>query len=173
MRVLLGVSASVAIHRALDVVSELRKLGHGVTVLMTPSATRLIAPIQFQAISGSRVHHDVFGGTKDDVYDHLNPARVGDVFLFCPATAVLIARLATGMADDMVTTTALAFEGRRLIAPAMNFRMWRNPLVQRNLQALKSFGFEQVGPVEGELACGDQGMGRLAPVATILAALLS
>ncbi|HMS17324.1 MAG TPA: flavoprotein [Planctomycetota bacterium] len=173
MHVLLGVSASVAIHRSLDVVSELRKRGHGITVLMTSNATKLVTPLQFAALSGGLVHHDVFAGSGNDVYDHLTPAREGDVYLFCPASADLIARLACGMGDDMVTTTALAFEGPRFVAPAMNYRMWKNPLVQRNLALLRSLGYAQIGPADGELACGDQGPGRLAPVADILAAILT
>lgn len=172
MKVLLGVSGSVAIHRALDVASELRKRGHEVIALMTPAATRLVAPVQFQAVTGSRVYHDLFAGAGDDAYDHLNPAREGGVYLFCPATADLIGRLAAGLGDDMVTTTALAFQGPRILAPAMNFRMWANPLVQRNIATLRSLGFLQVGPAEGDLACGDRGPGRLAPVGEILDAVL-
>lgn len=170
-KVLLAVSASVAIHRALDLASELRKRGSEVTVLMTPAATRLVTPLQFQAISGRRVFHDLFLGADDDAYDHLQPARDGDVMLFAPATADLIGRLAHGLADDIVTTSALAFAGRKLLAPAMNWRMWANPLVQRNVGTLVASGHELIPPAEGDLACGERGPGRLAPVETILARL--
>ena len=171
MTILVGVSASVAIHRALDLVSELKKRGHDVTVLMTPGATRLITPLQFQAISGRRVHHDVFGGTNEHAYDHLSPARDGELYVYCPATADLIARLAHGMGDDMVTTTALAYQGPSILAPAMNWRMWANPLVQRNLQILRDVGFQVVDPADGDLACGEEGPGRLASIVSIIEAI--
>jgi len=172
-KILLGVSASVALHRALDLTSDLRKQGHEVTVLMTPSATRLVAPLQFQAISGQRVYHDLFLGADDDVYDHLGPARHGDVLVCAPATADLIGRLAAGIADDIVTTTALAWSGPRVVAPAMNWRMWDHPFVQRNVGILEDAGWTRVGPADGDLACGENGPGRLAPVEEILEAVLA
>jgi phosphopantothenoylcysteine synthetase/decarboxylase len=173
--VVLGVSASVALHRGLDVASELKKGGHDVTALMTPSATKLIAPLQFQAITGRRVFHDLFQGADDDAYDHLNPARDGDLLICAPATADLIGRLAHGLADDMVTTTAVAFpaDKPRLTAPAMNWRMWANPLVQRNVATLCEEGWKIIGPSEGDLACGEQGPGRLAPIDEIVRAIIS
>ena len=173
--IVLGVSASVALHRGLDVASELKKGGHDVTALMTPSATKLIAPLQFQAITGRRVFHDLFQGADDDAYDHLNPARDGDLLICAPATADLIGRLAHGLADDMVTTTAVAFpaDKPRLTAPAMNWRMWANPLVQRNVATLCEDGWKIIGPSEGDLACGEQGPGRLAPIDEIVRAITS
>ena len=162
----------MALHRALDLTSELKKRGDAVTVLMTRGATKLVTPLHFQALSGRRVFHDVFAGAGDDVYDHLNPARDGDVLVCAPATADLIGRLAAGLADDMVTTTALAWTNRpKVLAPAMNWRMWAHPFVQRNVRTLTDAGWHLVGPAEGDLACGEQGPGRLAPVADILAAL--
>jgi len=165
----------VALHRGLDVASELKKGGHDVTALMTPSATKLIAPLQFQAITGRRVFHDLFQGADDDAYDHLNPARDGDLLICAPATADLIGRLAHGLADDMVTTTAVAFpaDKPRLTAPAMNWRMWANPLVQRNVATLCENGWKIIGPSEGDLACGEQGPGRLAPIDEIVRAIIS
>lgn len=170
--VVLGVSASVAIHRGLDVASELTKGGHQVTALMTPSATKLVAPLQFQAITGHRVMWDLFQGADQDVYDHLGPARDGDVLVCAPATADLIGRLAAGLADDLLTTTALAWGDKpRLVAPAMNWRMWAHPFVQRNVATLAAAGWGVIGPAEGDLACGEQGPGRLAPVDEILHAI--
>jgi phosphopantothenoylcysteine decarboxylase/phosphopantothenate--cysteine ligase len=169
--VILAASASVAIHRALDITSELTKRGRAVTVLLTPAATRLVAPLQFQALSGRRVYWDLFAGAGEDVYDHLTPAREGDIMVFAPTTADLIARLAAGLADDVVTTCALAFHGPRLLCPAMNWRMWAHPFVQRNVEMLTSSGYRLVGPAEGDLACGERGPGRLAPVESILAAV--
>ena len=168
--VILGVSASVALHRALDVASELRKGGHQVTPHKTENPTEFISPLQFQAITGRRVFHDLFEGADDDAYDHLSPARDGDLLICAPATADLIGRLAHGLADDMVTTTALAFphEKPRMVAPAMNWRMWENPMVRRNVHTLRDADWEVIEPVEGDLACGDQGVGRLAPVTQLL-----
>lgn len=171
--VVLGVSASVAIHRGLDIASELGKRGHTVSAVLTPSATRLIAPLQFQAITGRRALHDLFAGADEDVYDHLNPARDGDVLVCAPATADLIGRLAHGLADDLVTTTALAWttDKPRLFAPAMNWRMWANPMVERNVATLTDAGWTMVPPADGELACGERGPGRLAAVDDIVGAI--
>jgi len=173
--IVLGVSASVALHRGLDIASELGKRGHEVSALMTPAATRLIAPLQFQAITGRRVSHDLFAGSGDDVYDHLTPARDGELLVCAPATADLIGRLAHGLADDLVTTTAVAWttDKPRLIAPAMNWRMWANPVVESNITSLKDAGWICVEPAEGDLACGEKGPGRLAPVDEIVAAIES
>ena len=114
--------------------------------------------------------HDLFEGADDDAYDHLGPARDGDLLICAPATADLLGRLAHGLADDMVTTTALAFPHQkpRMVAPAMNWRMWENPAVRRNVDTLRDARWEVIDPVEGDLACGDQGVGRLAPVTRIL-----
>lgn len=169
--ILLAVSASVAVHRALDLASELRKLGYQVTVLMTPRAKEFISPLHFQAISGRRVFHELFAGADDDAYDHLGPARAGSLLLFAPASADLIGRLAAGLADDIVTTTALAFRGPRILCPAMNWRMWANGFVQRNVATLKDSGVTIVLPDAGDLACGEKGPGRLAPVKDILDAV--
>lgn len=127
--IILGVSASVALHRALDLASSLKKAGHELTVVMTPGATKLISPLQFGALAGGRVLHDVFAGEGEDVYDHLRPAREGAALLCAPATADLIGRLAAGLADDLLTTTAIAWDQDRprLLAPAMNWRMWAHP----------------------------------------------
>lgn len=170
---ILGVSASVALHRALDLASELRKRARPITVVMTPGATKLITPLQFGALSGGRVLHDVFAGAGEDVYDHLGPARKGAVLLVAPASADLIGRLAHGLANDLLTTTAIAWDQSRprLFAPAMNWRMWAHPFVQRNVEILVDAGWTLIPPDPGDLACGEKGPGRLAPVARILEAL--
>jgi phosphopantothenoylcysteine decarboxylase/phosphopantothenate--cysteine ligase len=122
-------------------------------------------------MTGERVFHDLWTGADHDAYDHLAPAREAQVMVFAPATAGLIARLAAGMADDIVTTCSLAFSGPRLLCPAMNHRMWANPLVQANVARLQQHGFVLVPPDEGDLACGETGPGRLAALPRILAAL--
>jgi phosphopantothenoylcysteine decarboxylase/phosphopantothenate--cysteine ligase len=170
-RVLLAVSASVAIHRALDITSELRKRGRSVRVLMTPRATQLISPLQFSALSGEAVIHDLFDPTGRAAYEHLEAARTANLLVAAPATADLMARLAAGLADDAVTTAALAYEGPRILCPAMNWRMWKNPLTQRNTATLEALGWQRIGPESGELGCGEDGDGRLASVPNILAAI--
>lgn len=170
--VILGISASVAIHRALDLASELRKAGHKVSAVMTPNATKLISPLQFQAITLSKVFHAQWETVDDLDHDHIRLAELGDLLIFAPATAGTIAKLAYGMADNVLTTTALAFHGPRLIAPAMNWRMWAAEAVQHNCEILRNRGWSFVGPDTGDLACGEEGAGRLAPVATILDAAL-
>ena len=169
--VALAVSGSVAIHRALDLVRELDRKGATVTVLMTPAACKLIRPVLFQAMSRRRVFHDLWAEHGDDPYGHLGPARDADILVFAPATADLIARLAAGLGDDLVTTTALAFMGPRILAPAMNWRMWSHPFTQRNTKTLTSAGHVLVPPTEGDLACGEEGPGRLAEVEDIVKAI--
>ncbi len=170
-RIVLGVSASIAIHRALDLCSELKKKGHRVHVVMTPSATRLIAPMTFQAFSHEKVHHEMWEPVDSFDHDHIRLAQEGDIFALVPATADTIGKLANGIMDNVLLTTAFAFAGPKLFAPAMNWRMWEHPAVQRNAAALQAEGWTMVGPVAGELACGEQGSGRLAPVLDILRAL--
>ncbi|MEZ6195010.1 MAG: flavoprotein [Planctomycetota bacterium] len=169
--VILGVTASVAIHRALDLASELRKAGYRVSAVMTPDATRLVTPLQFQAITLSRVYHTLWEEGRDLDHDHIRLAETGDLLVVAPATAGTIGKIAHGLADNVLLTTALAFGGPRLFAPAMNWRMWAQPAVQRNCRQLAEDGWTAVGPVSGDLACGEEGAGRLAPVADILAAL--
>ncbi|MCA9323129.1 MAG: phosphopantothenoylcysteine decarboxylase [Planctomycetes bacterium] len=170
-KIALGVSASIAIHRALDLVSELRKLGHEVSVLMSPDAKRLISPQTFQAISLSRVYHEMWEASADMDHDHIRIAQTADLFCLAPATANTLCKLAHGIVDNVLLTTAFAFEGPRVYAPAMNTRMWRRPAVAKACQLLDADGWQRVGPVSGDLACGEEGEGRLAPVSSLLDAV--
>jgi phosphopantothenoylcysteine decarboxylase / phosphopantothenate---cysteine ligase len=169
--VILGVTASVALHRALDLASELRKAGHLVSAVMSPNATRLVSALQFQAITLSKVYHAQWETVDDLDHDHIRLADQADLMVVAPATAGTIGKIAQGLADNVLTTTAMAFSGPRLIAPAMNWRMWANEAVQENCATLRRRGWEFIGPDAGDLACGEQGAGRLAAVADILAAL--
>ena len=166
--VALGVSASVAIHRALDLTSALRKEGHRVSVVMTPSAKRLVSPALFQAVSLSRVYHDMWEASEAMDHDHVRLGSEADVLVVAPATANTMAKLALGSGDDLVATTALAFEGPRLFAPAMNHRMWRNQAVRRNCRRLTEDGWELIEPEFGDLASLTAGEGRMAAVDTVL-----
>ena len=160
--VVLGVGGGIAAYKACEVARLVVKGRGKVRVAMTRAATRFVGPLTFQAISGAPVLVDLFDEQTEHSYGHLQLAREADLFLVAPATADLIARLRAGMGDDAVTTTALAVTCPILIAPAMNTRMWKNPVVQENLAALIARGWSVVGPGAGVLADGDVGEGRLA-----------
>ncbi len=164
--IFLGVTGSIAIHRALDLVSLFRKEGHQVYVAMTECATRLVDPLLFANLSGQPVLTDLFDSNADD-FPHIRAAREMEIALVAPATANLLGKLAAGISDDALTTTLLTLTCPLLIAPAMNTRMWQNPFVQRNVQVLQEHHIQFVGPVEGPLACGDEGVGRLASIEEI------
>jgi phosphopantothenoylcysteine decarboxylase/phosphopantothenate--cysteine ligase len=165
--VVVGVSGGIAAYKACELVRLFVKAGARVRVAMTPNATRFVGPLTFQALSGAPPVVDLLSEEAERSYGHLELARMADVFVAAPATADLIARLRAGMADDAVTTTALALDCPRLLAPAMNTRMWVNPITRDNLAALVRRGWEVVGPASGQLADGDVGEGRLAEVEEI------
>ncbi len=160
--VVLGVGGGIAAYKACELARLVVKGRGTIRVAMTRAATRFVQPLTFQAISGGLVLVDLFDPASEATYGHLSLARSADLLVVAPATADLVARLRAGMADDAVTTTALAVTCPVLLAPAMNTRMWRNPVVQENLAALRARGFHVVGPGAGELADGDVGEGRLA-----------
>jgi len=160
--VVLGVGAGIAAYKACELARIVVKGGGSVRVAMTPNATRFVAPLTFQALTGHPVLVDLLDPASDRSYGHLVLARSADLLVVAPATADLMARLGAGMADDAVTTTALACKCPALIAPAMNTRMWKSPAVEENLSVLRRRGWTVVGPATGELADGDVGEGRLA-----------
>jgi phosphopantothenoylcysteine decarboxylase/phosphopantothenate--cysteine ligase len=165
--VVVGVSGGIAAYKACELVRLFVKAGARVRVAMTPAAVRFVGPLTFQALSGAPPVVDLLSEETERSYGHLELARMADVFVAAPATADLIARLRAGMANDAVTTTALALECPRLLAPAMNTRMWSNPIVRDNVAALVKRGWDVVGPASGQLADGDVGEGRLAEVEEI------
>jgi phosphopantothenoylcysteine decarboxylase/phosphopantothenate--cysteine ligase len=160
--VVLGVGGGIAAYKAVEIARAVVKGRGAVRVAMTPAATRFVGALTFQAISGAPVLTDLFDASVEQTYGHLGLARAADLFVVAPATADLIARLRAGMADDSVTTTALAVTCPVLIAPAMNTRMWKNSAVQENLAALRARGWHVIGPGSGSLADGDFGEGRMA-----------
>jgi phosphopantothenoylcysteine decarboxylase/phosphopantothenate--cysteine ligase len=160
--VVLGVGGGIAAYKSIELARAVVKGRGAVRVAMTPAATRFVGPLTFQAVSGAPVLTDLFDGAVEQTYGHLGLARAADLFVVAPATADLLARLRAGMADDAVTTTALAVTCPVLVAPAMNTRMWKNPVVQENLAALRARGWHVVGPGSGSLADGDFGEGRMA-----------
>lgn len=170
--VCIGVSGGIAVYKALDVVSALRKKGIDVRVIMTESATKFVTPLPFQSLSQNMVVTDMFEEPKAYEIQHISLAKRADVFLVAPATANIIGKIANGIADDMLSTTIMATRAKVIFAPAMNTKMYENPIVQENINKLKKLGYEFIEPASGVLACGDEGKGKLADVNTIIDSVL-
>ncbi|MCS7191976.1 MAG: bifunctional phosphopantothenoylcysteine decarboxylase/phosphopantothenate--cysteine ligase CoaBC [Armatimonadetes bacterium] len=166
--IIVGVSSSIAIFKACELVSQLRQKGANVYVLMTPNATKLIAPLTFQALSGNSVVFDLFE-PKEEAIQHVGLADRANVMVIAPATANIIAKLANGIADDALSTTALACRAPLIISPAMETKMWEHPATQKNIQILRERGTIIVEPEEGWLASGKSGKGRMASIDKIIA----
>ena len=166
--IILGVTGGIAIHKSLDVASQLVKSGASVHVVMTENATRLVQPLQFQVISRNPVLLDLFDTGTDWKPPHIDLADRADFLAIVPATANIIGKLANGIADDPLSTVAVSVHCPVLLAPAMNGHMYQNPFVQRNIDTLKTHGFRFIEPASGDLACGYEGIGRLNTVETIL-----
>ncbi len=169
--VVLGITGSIAAYKAADIASKLTQAGAKVEVIMTESATRFIAPLTLRNITGRPVVTDMFDLTSEYSVEHVALAEAADAVVIAPATANIIARLAAGIADDMLACTVLATEAPVIIAPAMNGNMFQNPITQENLAKLKARGFTFVDPACGRLASGKIGLGRLAEVEGIIATI--
>ena len=167
-RVLLGVTGSIAAYKAVDILRRLTDQGAEVRVVMTKNATRFISPLTFEALSGKPVLCDEFQDWEKDSIGHIDVAANQDLALIAPATANVIGKVAAGIADDALTTTLMAVECPVVMAPAMNDRMYRNPVLQKNIQFLKEQGVRFIEPETGPLACGTAGQGRLADPASII-----
>jgi len=159
--IVLGVSGSIAAYKIASLASMLKKKSADITVIMTPNAANFINPITFETLTGNKCLVDTFDRNFQYSVEHVSLAKQTDVFMAAPASANLIARAAHGMADDMLTTTLLACECPKIIAPAMNTRMFHNPIVQDNLKLLVHYGMEVITPATGYLACGDTGEGKM------------
>ncbi|MFR3499366.1 MAG: bifunctional phosphopantothenoylcysteine decarboxylase/phosphopantothenate--cysteine ligase CoaBC, partial [Paraclostridium bifermentans] len=170
--VVIGVCGGIAVYKACDLVSKLKKTGVNVHVIMTKSATEFVAPLTFQTLSQNYVVEDMFESPKTWDVEHISLAKKADVFVLAPGTANVIGKVANGIADDMLTTTIMATKAKVLIAPAMNTNMYENPVVQRNIQTLKDLDYKFVEPESGRLACGDIGSGKLASVDTIFNSII-
>ena len=160
--VVIGVSGSIAAYKAAEIISLLKKLNAEVKVIMTKSSTRLIGECTLQTLSNNPVYTDMFSEPFRWEIDHISLAKSADVFLIAPASANIIGKIASGIADDMLTTTVMATEAKIFIAPAMNSKMYLNPIVQKNMEFLKSIDYKFIEPGSGILACGDEGIGKLA-----------
>lgn len=159
--VLLGVSGSIAAYKTAYLASALKKLDADVHVLMTQNATNFINPITFETLTGNKCLVDTFDRNFEFSVEHVSLAKQADVVMIAPASANVIGKLAHGIADDMLTTTVMACKCKKIVAPAMNTRMFENPIVQDNLKILTRYGYEVISPATGYLACGDTGAGKM------------
>jgi len=160
MNVILGVTGSISAYKAVDIMRIFQKNGHGISVIMTQSAQKLITPLTFETFSPGKVYTSMFEELQDPVL-HITICEENDLLLIAPATANMIGKMANGIADDLLSTTFLAFYKPVVIAPAMNVHMLENPVVQENIARLKSRGVDVIEPEEGTLACKYEGKGRL------------
>lgn len=169
-KVVLGVTGSIAAHKAADLASQLTRRGCDVHVIMTADALRFITPVPFQTLSRNPVVTDLYESESGWKPVHITLADEADLLLIAPATANTIAKLALGLANDALSCVALALnpQAKILIAPAMNGKMWQHPATRQNVQTLQARGAEFIGPEEGMLSCGYEGVGRLWPVEKIV-----
>lgn len=168
--VLVGISGGIAAYKSAELVRQLQDMGASVRVIMTRGAREFITPLTLQALSGNPVHTELLDTEAELGMSHIELARWADLLLIAPVTADLLARLAAGRADDLLTTVALATAAPRLLAPAMNQQMWRDKATAANMSTLSTRGYTIVGPASGEQACGDVGPGRMEQPAVIAAA---
>ena len=169
--VTLVVGGSIAAYKMLEWCRLATRAGIDITPIMTHGAEAFITPISLASVTGCPVRLELFDGEKEGSFDHIRLSRVADLILVAPATANLLARMATGQADDLATTLLLATDAPVMVAPAMNVRMWLHAATQRNVDRLRSDGIEYIGPDDGDMACGEFGPGRMAEPAVILEAV--
>jgi len=172
-RILLGVTGGIAAYKSADLVRRLRDQGAEVRVVMTRGAQAFVTPLTFQAVSGQRVHTELLDAGAEAGMGHIELARWADTILVAPATADFIARLAHGLADDLLTTICLAANAPLMLAPAMNQQMWAHPATRDNCKLLQERGVRLIGPASGSQACGDMGPGRMTEPSELVAALFA
>ena len=161
--VLLCVTGGIACYKSAELASSLVQAGAGVTVAMTDAAMRFVAPLTFQTLTARQVYSSLWQPSEDFRSQHISLTERADLMIVAPATADMLAKMACGLADDLVSTMALSANGAcaMLVAPAMNTRMWQAPPTQANVEKLKGWGAHLIGPAEGRLACGTVGPGRM------------
>jgi len=170
-RILLIIAGGIAAYKSLDLIRRLRERGARVRCILTAGGAQFITPLSVSSLSGDKVYGDLFSLTDEAEMGHIRLSREADLVVVAPATADLMAKMAAGLAGDLASTALLATDKPVMIAPAMNVQMWRATATRRNVEILEARGVLRVGPEEGELACGEEGEGRLAEVATITAAI--
>ena len=172
LNVLLAVTGGIAAYKAVDLASKLAAAGAGVRTVMTESACQLIGPKSFEAVTGAPAFTSLWSDLQDHPMSHIALADWAQIVVVAPATADIIAKVANGICDDLLSTVlCTCWATPTLFAPAMNTRMWENPATQRNVEALRTRGVRMVGPCAGRLACGTEGLGRMAEPQEILATL--
>ncbi|MBI6875061.1 bifunctional phosphopantothenoylcysteine decarboxylase/phosphopantothenate--cysteine ligase CoaBC [Clostridium aciditolerans] len=159
--VVIGVTGGIAVYKALDVVSKLKKKNYEVHVIMTDSATKFVSPLSFQTLSQNIVNYDMFSEPRAWEIQHISLAKKADLIAVIPATANIIGKVANGIADDLLSTTIMATKAPVIFAAAMNTNMYSNPIVQDNISKLQNYGYKFIKPTSGRLACGDEGEGKL------------
>ena len=160
-KILIGITGSIAAYKIASLVSLLKKRKADIHVLMTNNATKFISPLTFETLTGNKVHLDTFDLSPDQSIHHITLVKNCDIFLIAPATANVIAKIVHGIADDMLTSTFIAYNGKKMVAPAMNCIMFENQITQDNLKLCEKYGIKVIQPAEGKLACGDTGKGKL------------
>lgn len=170
--VILGVTGSIAAYKTASLASALKKLSCNVDVIMTENAVNFINPITFESLTGNKCIVDTFDRNFQYQVEHVSLAKKADLIMVAPASANFLGKAAAGIADDMLTTTFMACECKKIAAPAMNTRMFRNPVVQDNMKKLESYGIEIVNPASGYLACGDTGEGKMPEPSVLLSFIL-
>lgn len=167
--VVIGVTASVACYKALDIIRGLQRLGLSTEVVLTKEAEEFIKPVLFQSVSGNKViSSDMFKVPEEWDVAHVSLAKKADLVLVAPATANIIGKVASGICDDMLTCIICATKSPVLFAPAMNEAMYKNKIVQANIQKLKKTGYHFTGPIKGSLACGTKGLGHIQDISVII-----
>ena len=170
--ILLGVTGGIAAYKAVDLASKLTAVGARVNCIMTNNARKLIQPKSFEAVTGRAVYTSMWTEPTDFKIDHIALSEQADIVVVAPATANIIAKMANGICDDLLSTTlCVCWNKPVLVAPAMNSNMWTNPAVQKNVETIKQAGFRIIGPETGRLACGAEGIGRMAEPDDIVKAI--
>jgi phosphopantothenoylcysteine decarboxylase / phosphopantothenate---cysteine ligase len=166
-RILIIIGGGIAAFKTLELVRELRRRGASTRCILTPAGAQFVTPLSLAALSGDKVYGELFSLTDEAEMGHIELSRDADLLVVAPATADLLAKMAAGLANDLASTALLATDKPVLVAPAMNVRMWQHPATQRNLARLRADGVAFAGPVEGDMACGEYGPGRMAEPAAI------
>lgn len=171
--IVVGITGSIAAYKSAYLVSKLKQQGANIDVIMTENATKFITPLTFQTLSQNKVHVDMFGWDSAGKMAHISLADKADLIIVCPATANIIGKIASGIANDLLSTTIMSTTVPVLFAPAMNDKMYNNKIVSGNIRKLKSIGYKFIEPETGLLACGYYGKGRLANIDKILDCIIN
>jgi len=166
--IILGITGGIAAYKSCDIISALKKKGHEVICIMTAEAEKFITPLTLETLSQNKVHKDMFELPDKRDIAHISLGKLADIIAICPATANFIAKLASGICDDLLSCTIISSTSPVMIAPAMNENMYKHKITQKNILELKKIGFQFIEPIRGRLACGTVGIGHLAEPAQIV-----